>query len=159
MKYSLPLVALILTIFVTSNLKAQSQNEVRSENILLNHIAVYVYNLEKSTAFYDSVLHLKKIPEPFHDGLHTWYSLGAAGQLHLIQGADKDIKRNKNDHFCFSVVSMEDFIKNLDRLKIEYSNWPGKVKEITTRVDGVKQIYFQDPDGHWIEINNDRKAK
>jgi lactoylglutathione lyase len=25
------------------------------------------------------------------------------------------------------------------------------------RVDGVKQIYFQDPDGHWLEINDDYK--
>jgi lactoylglutathione lyase len=25
---------------------------------------------------------------------------------------------------------------------------------ITTRVDGVKQIYFKDPDGYWIEIND-----
>lgn len=134
---------------------AQDSTEIKDETITLNHIAVYVYNLEKSTAFYERVLKLKKIPEPFHDGKHTWFTIGAAGQLHLIQGAEKDIKRNKNDHFCFSVKSIEDFIARLDQQHIEYTNWPGTAKAPTVRVDGIKQIYFQDPDGHWIEINTD----
>lgn len=125
--------------------------------ITLNHIAMYVYNLEKSTTFYETVLGLKQIPEPFHDGRHTWFTIGAAGQLHLIQGAEANIARNKNDHLCFSVNSIETFIANLEKLKIAYSDWPGKPNTVTTRVDGVKQIYFQDPDGHWIEINNDKK--
>jgi lactoylglutathione lyase len=132
----------------TANLKA-------SQPIMLNHIAVYVNNLEKSTAFYENVLQLKQIPEPFKDGKHSWFTIGAAGQLHLIQGAEQNIKRDKNDHLCFSVKSMEDFIANLDKQKIEYTNWPGTAKAPTVRVDGIKQIYFQDPDGHWIEINTD----
>jgi lactoylglutathione lyase len=24
------------------------------------------------------------------------------------------------------------------------------------RVDGIKQIYLQDPDGYWIEVNDDK---
>lgn len=125
--------------------------------VVLNHIAIYVNNLEKSTTFYENILGLKQIPEPFHDGRHTWFTIGAAGQLHLIQGAEANIARNKNDHLCFSVSSIENFISNLEKLKIPYSDWPGKPNTVTTRVDGVKQIYFQDPDGHWIEINNDKK--
>jgi lactoylglutathione lyase len=31
---------------------------------------------------------------------------------------------------------------------------PGEKMAITNRVDGVKQIYFKDPDGYWIEIND-----
>ena len=34
----------------------------------INHIAVYVYDLPKSVAFYKDVLQLPEIPEPFHDG-------------------------------------------------------------------------------------------
>ena len=26
--------------------------------------------------------------------------------------------------------------------------------KITTRPDGVHQIWFQDPDGYWIEVND-----
>ncbi len=28
------------------------------------------------------------------------------------------------------------------------------MNSITTRVDNVKQIWLQDPDGYWIEIND-----
>jgi lactoylglutathione lyase len=142
-------------LFAALNLFVQDASAQSAPAIKLNHLAVYVYNLEKSTQFYDTILRFKKIPEPFHDNRHTWYSLGTAGQLHLIQGADKDIKRDKNDHLCFSVNSIDEFIAILNKHNIEYSNWPGKTREVTVRVDGVKQIYFQDPDGHWIEINND----
>lgn len=125
--------------------------------LTLNHIAIYVFDLKKSTEFYESVLQLKQIPEPFHDGRHTWFTIGAAGSLHLIQGAPANITRDKNDHLCFSVNSIDKFISNLDKHKIEYTNWPGTEKAPTVRVDGVKQVYFVDPDGHWIEINDDVK--
>jgi len=137
----------------------QTTNASKPQVLTLNHIAVHVNNLEKSTAFYEEVLQLKKIPEPFHDGLHTWFSIGAAGQLHLIQGAAQTTDHNKNAHLCFSVPSIEDFIANLEKRKIAYTNWPGTAKAPTVRVDGVKQIYFQDPDGNWLEINNDKQSK
>ncbi|MCJ8167407.1 VOC family protein [Pontibacter sp. E15-1] len=129
------------------------------EVLLLNHIAIYVHDLAQSTAFYEDVLQLKQIPEPFKDGRHTWFTLGRAGQLHLIQGASRDVTPDKNDHLCFSVRSIDDFIANLDKHTVDYTNWPGTAKAPTVRVDGVKQIYFQDPDGHWIEVNNDRPAR
>lgn len=123
--------------------------------VQLNHIAVYVHDLGKSTAFYEEVLGLSQIPEPFKDGRHTWFSLGAAGQLHLIQGAAEGKVYDKNSHLCFSVPSIEVFIENLDRHKIARENWVGDSREPNVRVDGIRQIYFQDPDGYWIEVNND----
>ncbi|WP_162052599.1 VOC family protein [Pontibacter pamirensis] len=152
---------LLLAIFSLSlhTLKAQSKDTGGVPTVALNHIAMYVHDLEKSTAFYENVLQLKQIPEPFKDGLHTWFTLGPAGQLHLIQGAEQHIKRNKNDHMCFSVLSIEDFISNLNKHKVEYTNWPGTAKAPTVRVDGVKQVYFQDPDGHWIEVNDDASLR
>ena len=64
--------------------------------VSLNHVGVYVSNLAKSTAFYENILNLKQIPEPFHDGRHTWFTIGAAGHLHLIQGEAKEFIRDKN---------------------------------------------------------------
>jgi lactoylglutathione lyase len=120
----------------------------------LNHIAVYVSDLKKSAAFYQQLLNLKEIEEPFKDGRHVWFTLGAAGHLHLIQGAQQKVAHDKNEHLCFSVASVEDFIKKLDQQKVDYINWAGTAKAPTVRVDGVKQIYFQDPDGHWLEVND-----
>lgn len=149
MKKMLLLVVLVSAVTLQ---RTYAQNDI---TLSLNHIAVYASDLTKSTAFYENVLFLKQIPEPFHDGKHTWFTIGPAGHLHLIQGEKKEFTRDKNDHLCFSVKSIEAFIANLDKHHVDYTNWPGTAKEPTVRVDGVKQIYFKDPDGHLIEINND----
>jgi lactoylglutathione lyase len=147
------LLSVAFLVAATSFQSAQAQH-AEAPTLALNHIAMYVFDLKKSTTFYENVLRLKQIPEPFHDGKHTWFTIGAAGSLHLIQGAPANISRDKNDHLCFSVKSIDEFIANLDKHKIDYTNWPGTEKAPTVRVDGVKQIYFVDPDGHWIEIND-----
>lgn len=147
----MPLLLLVL-VFLSTQAFPQSGRMKLS----LNHIAIYVHELKRSTSFYEDILMLRKIDEPFKDGKHTWFTLGVAGQLHLIQGAPANVARDKNDHLCFSVDSVDDFIANLDRHGIDFTNWPGTAKAPTVRVDGVKQIYFQDPDGHWIEINDDK---
>lgn len=133
------------------------QQQVVPQTAVLNHIAVYVTDLKKSADFYTSVLQLQLMEEPFKDGKHVWYTLGSAGQLHLIQGALQPAKSNKNEHLCFSVVSITEFTTGLKKLKIPFEDWEGTSNQATTRVDGVKQVYFQDPDGHWLEVNNERK--
>jgi lactoylglutathione lyase len=121
---------------------------------VLNHIAVYVQDLKKSTEFYRQVIGLDTIPEPFHDGKHTWFAIGCQSHLHLIAGAGHPDNHDKNSHLCFSVPSVDDFISRLNKASVPYEDWPGKPQSVTTRVDGVKQIYFRDPDGWWIEIND-----
>lgn len=123
-------------------------------NALLNHIALYVVDLKTSTDFYKDIVGLDTIPEPFHDGRHTWFSVGVKSHLHIISGAKEKKAHEKNSHLCFSVVSVPDFIKVLEKNKVEYENWAGEKMAVTNRVDGVKQIYFKDPDGYWIEIND-----
>ncbi|MBT1706449.1 VOC family protein [Chryseosolibacter indicus] len=158
MKYIILSVVLICMLIVPATAQ-KGQKGKDDPTIMLNHIAVHVSNLEQSTAFYENILGLKKIEEPFKDGLHTWFTLGAAGQLHLIQSPEKDPQVNKNNHICFSVKSVDKFIERLDANKIDYTNWPGTEKAPTVRVDGVKQIYIKDPNGHLIEINDDKPKK
>jgi lactoylglutathione lyase len=122
---------------------------------VLNHIALYVTDLKRSTAFYQHTMGLDTIPEPFHDGKHTWFSIGHQSQLHLIEGAAEPVKHPKNTHLCFSIPSVEAFMPVLDKAGISYTNWPGTSKSPTVRADGIRQIYFQDPDGYWIEVNDD----
>ena len=122
---------------------------------VLNHIAVYVQNLAVSTSFYSDVVGLDTIPEPFHDGRHTWFSVGTNSHLHVISGAKEKTKHDKNSHLCFSVPSVYAVIAKLDDRKIPYESWVGETSQVTLRVDGIRQIYFTDPDGYWIEINDD----
>ncbi len=159
MRINMKLFLLSMMALAVASHSATGQSRTSKMQLSLNHIAIYVHDLNRSTDFYENVLMLPKIEEPFKDGRHTWFSLGVAGQLHLIQGADTGIPRDKNDHLCFSVASIDDFIANLEKHKVPYTNWPGTAQAPTVRVDGVKQIYFQDPDGHWIEINDDRSVK
>ncbi|PWK79951.1 lactoylglutathione lyase [Mucilaginibacter oryzae] len=123
---------------------------------VVDHIAITTGNLKKSTEFYTKVLHLKKVDNPFADTLHQWYSLGNNVKLHVIQAARNE-KQVKGVHLCFTVSSVNDFAKNLEAMNIPYSNWKGDSKEPTFRADGVLQLYFQDPDGYWIEINSPAK--
>ena len=141
-----------ILLFPMITMKAQPVNE---EPALINHIALYVSDLKRSTAFYKQVFNLQQIEEPFKVGRHSWFSLGAAGQLHLIAGDGKKAAQNKNDHLCFSVRSMDAFIEKVDSMGIERSNFPGTDKGPQKRPDGVQQVYIQDPDGQWIEVNDD----
>ena len=120
----------------------------------LNHIAIYVVDLQKSTAFYRDIVGLDTIPEPFHDGKHTWFSVGPKSHLHIISGSAQKTDHDKNGHLCFSVPSVIDFISILEKNNIPFESWTGEKSKFTNRVDGVKQIYFRDPDGYWVEIND-----
>jgi len=143
---------LALSILFTKNSNAQTtQNQ---ESARLNHVAMYVTDLEKSATFYQSLFNLPVLEEPFKDGKHVWLSLGGAVQMHLIKSDQERIEHAKSDHLCFSVASISDFTAKLDQQKFKYLNWAGTGKEPTIRVDGVKQIFLQDPDGHWIEVND-----
>lgn len=124
---------------------------------VLNHMAFYVKDLARSTDFYMNFIGLDSIPEPFHDGRHTWLSIGPKSHLHLIAGSKGNIVRDKNTHLCFSVPNVPAFVAKLEKAGIPYEDWAGKKQSITHRVDGVKQLYLEDPDGYWIEINDARQ--
>lgn len=146
--------SLLLLISFCFLLSFQLSAQEAKPGAVINHIAVYVVDLANSTHFYRDIIGLDTIPEPFHDGKHTWFSIGSGAHLHLIQGAKAATEHDKNSHLCFSVASVPDFIKVLDENKIAYENWKGEKQAVTNRVDGVKQIYITDPDGYWVEIND-----
>lgn len=123
----------------------------------LNHIALYVVDLETSTNFYRDLVGLDTIANPFNDGKHTWFSVGPKSHLHLIEGATSKALQDKNSHLCFSVNSVDSFSARLKKNNIAYESWIGEKMKATLRVDGVQQIYFKDPDGYWIEINDARE--
>jgi lactoylglutathione lyase len=141
-------VILVLSSCATKQLTAQP-SQARG-----NHIAFHVVDLKKSTDFYLKIVGLDTIPEPFHDGRHTWFLIGPKMHLHVISGATTTLPKVKDTHLCFSVPSVTDFIPRLTKNNIPYENWAGEKMAVTNRVDGVKQIYFQDPDGYWLEIND-----
>jgi lactoylglutathione lyase len=121
-----------------------------------NHTTIYVTDLARGADFYSRVIMLDTIPEPFHDHRHVWFKMGEHSELHVVSGAKEDIPHDVNIHLAFSVSSLPDFMKHLDQLGIKYGNFQGETGKIAVRPDQVQQIYLQDPDGYWIEVNNDR---
>jgi lactoylglutathione lyase len=149
MKRLLPYAALLL--ILSLSLQSRAQNQPR-----FNHITVYVTNLARGAEFYKKVMLLDTIPEPFHDNRHAWFKITEHGQLHVVSGAKEDIPHDVNIHLAFSVASLPDFIKHLDAMGVKYGNFTGEEKKIAIRPDQIQQIYLQDPDGYWIEVDNDK---
>ncbi len=148
--------AIFLLIFLFSlqsiNVFAQSDSTVQ---VQINHIAIAVTDLEESEQFYRDVIGLEQIPEPFGVGRHAWFDIGGGAELHVIMAADERKTRDIHNHLCFSVSDMDAFIEQITSHGVEFSDWDQNPGEITIRTDGVQQIYFTDPDGYWIEINDD----
>lgn len=120
----------------------------------INHIAFSVTDVEKSVNFYKKVLNLREIQNTASNSKTRWLQFDDGRQFHLIPRAYK-ITTNKAVHLALTTNNFESFIKNLIEFNVNYEDWIGSSKKNYVRNDGVLQIYFQDPDGYWIEVNND----
>jgi lactoylglutathione lyase len=119
----------------------------------LDHVALFVRDMKKSVTFYKMLFQLDTIPVPAHGNtIVTWFKMNDHLQLHLVQGM-KDSINIPFTHIAFSVPSVNDFIDKLKQAKIR---WFGAKGDFTMdyRADGVHQIYFKDPDGYEIEVND-----
>jgi lactoylglutathione lyase len=137
MKYFFCLSTLVMIFNACSSQVQPSKPKVR-----INHTAIYVKNLKTTRIFYENILGLDTIPEPFHDGKHTWYQIGPGVSMHVIEGATELKSYYKNQHTCFSVESVESFTALLAKNNIPYEDVAGKKNAITTRIDGVRQIWL-----------------
>ncbi len=149
----------LLTAFSGALLCLCLQSAIAQDNRLkatINHLAIFVTDLQKSGDFYQNIIGLDTIPEPFHDGKHIWMRTGLHSALHIIQGADAPKTYFKNNHICFSVPSVRAFTEKLKEFHFKWEDVSGKQGAITRRPDGILQIWLQDPDGYWIEINDAR---
>ncbi|MDO6761182.1 VOC family protein [Tamlana sp. 2_MG-2023] len=121
----------------------------------INHIAISVRDVNEAVDFYQKVLGLKEIKNTASNSKTRWLLLGEGKQLHLIPRPDAEIKTNKAVHFALATSQLGTVIKHLETLKLDYSDWLDTPNKDYIRQDKIRQIYFQDPNGYWIEINDD----
>jgi catechol 2,3-dioxygenase-like lactoylglutathione lyase family enzyme len=119
-----------------------------------NHLALSVKDPDRSAAFYKAVLHLEEITNKSRVEGIRWLSLGEGKELHLISIIPSPVTINKAVHLALSTTGFDAFIQTLEKLNIPYSDWPGTPGKINIRADGIKQVFFQDPDGYWVEVNS-----
>ncbi len=145
-------VILVLTVVVFATmLKAQDSIAF---NFTFNHMALSVKDLDASVVFYKKVFQLTEITNRSKIEGIRWLSLSEGKELHLISIIKENVTANKALHLAFTTQNFDAFVSGLKTMNIAYCDWPGTAHAITKRADGVKQIYFQDPDGYWIEVNN-----
>ena len=123
-------------------------------NFTFNHLALSVKNLDETAIFYREVLGLPEITNKTKMEGVRWFSLNEGKELHLISFLKEPVIINKAVHLALTTSNFEAFVKSLEAKKISYSDWPGIPNKINIRADGIKQIFFQDPNGYWIEINS-----
>lgn len=124
-------------------------------NFSFNHVAISVKDVDESVHFYKKVFQLNEIKNTASDSKTRWFSLDKHIQIHLIPRPNLEVITNKAVHFALSITEISSFVEHLKSLNIDYSDWIGTSNKSYVRNDGILQIYFQDPDGYWIEINND----
>ena len=112
-----------------------------------NHLALQVKDIPVSAAFYREVLGLNPIPVPDNlKAIRAWFDIGNGQQIHLLAGRTTPIVNDRNgSHFAVFVASIDQSEQFLKDRKIAYHR--------QVRFDGVAQIYFADPDGYLIELN------
>jgi lactoylglutathione lyase len=142
---------LVLAIFFAGFLLAQDKGTF---NFNFDHMALSVKDVDRSAEFYKSVLKLDEITNRSKLEGVRWFSLGQNKELHLIAIIKENVTANKAVHLALATTNFDNFVKLLDRLNISYSDWGGAAHKVNIRADGIKQVFFQDPDGYWVEVNS-----
>jgi len=118
-----------------------------------DHYTITVENLEASAQFYADILGLKEIENRTQKPTIRWFSLGGSGELHVVEGNTYSVKTHIGVHLALKLTDFDTFLNHLRSHNITHHNSKRIRDAITTRADGVRQVYFQDPDGYWIEVN------
>ena len=129
----------------------------KNYSMKFNHQALLVNDLNQSGYFYKNILGFEEIEVGAgQNPPKRWFKSDDGMEIHLISTNKKLKSIPKGVHMAFSVKNFDLFIDNLSINKVKYSNWIGNENQIQIRKDGYKQVFFQDPQGYWIEINNAR---
>lgn len=122
-------------------------------NFTKDHDALLVKDLEISADFYQNILGLKEISSPAIPDGKRWFELDNGVELHLSESKEV-VPKNKSLHMAITTQKIDAFVDFLRSENIYFENWAGEAKTVRIRDDGAKQIYIRDPDGYWIEVNN-----
>ncbi len=141
---------IIALLLFTGFLSAQ---EAHPFSFTFNHQALPVAKLQETGDFYVHILGFKEIEvTASQTNPKRWVQNHEGKQLHLITSKD-GAPNTMINHMAFSTSNFDAFVAHLRKNNITFWTDEGKKNEVRIRADGVRQVKFQDPEGHWIEIN------
>lgn len=133
-----------------------SAREMVQSSAAFDHLAIYVRDVDRSATFYKTVFGLTQVPAPFP--VVRWLTLSNGTMLHIVPGRPTPVTNAKWDHFALACGDMAAMIAKLNAGGIKWADIEGRHAP-QVRADGVQQIFIQDPDGYWIEINDAHKQR
>ncbi|AEI50933.1 VOC family protein [Runella slithyformis] len=112
----------------------------------INHVALYVADVERSINFYKTIVGLTSLVRPAFDFPGAWFRLGTTQELHLIGiRTEVVVSGSRSNHFALEV-------DDLDAWEAHFKANAATYRPPKFRPDGVRQLFLQDPDGYWIEF-------
>ena len=127
----------------------------QQENFKLtfNHQALPVKKLQETGDFYVQILGFEEMKVTADQMIpKRWLHNHEGKQLHLITSED-GVPNTIINHMAFSTLNLDEVVAHLRKNKVDYWTDEGKKNEVRIRKDGVRQVKIQDPEGHWVEIN------
>ena len=123
--------------------------------VMPDHVAIHVADLDASVAFYSGAFGLREIPTAVSNT--RWMDLGRGMELHLIGGRTVPAATVRQMHLALRTSTFDTTLSFLRARGMNWQDFAGNIGAINnTRSDGVRQIFLQDPDGYWIEVNERR---
>lgn len=119
----------------------------------IEHVGVMVKNLENSITFYRDVIGMDHRGTLVHtNGVIRLAFMGFADsketEVELIEGYNSNLPtEGKVHHLAFTVDRLEPEVDRLRTLNVTFID-----QEITTLPNGSRYMFFEGPDGEWIEL-------
>ncbi|MCL0105311.1 VOC family protein [Dehalococcoidia bacterium] len=120
---------------------ALSEDNVRLKAV--NHVTYNVRDKELAARFWEEVLGVKRIPKQVESDHIIWLQIPSGAMVHLIETSDGP--STPSHHGAFEVDDIEAANKAVIAMGIETT-------DITTRNDGQRVFFINDPEGNRIEI-------
>ena len=120
-----------------------------------DHMTIISADLDATRHFYVDLLGLEEVARPNFPFPGLWFQLGDVA-IHVTQSdensglagwGDRQVKiTSRGHHYAFEVDDCIAATHKLEQAGVKIASPP------QTRPDGIKQVYFYDPDGHLVEL-------
>ncbi|MCH7787503.1 MAG: VOC family protein [Chloroflexi bacterium] len=118
-----------------------SNDAIRLKSV--NHLTYNVSNKARALRFWEDVLGVKQIPSQVDRDHIIWLQLPSGAMVHLVE--TPEAPSTPSHHGAFEVDDIDAAAKAIQGKGIETT-------DITTRNDGQRNFFINDPDGNRIEI-------